>query len=49
MDADYSLAIYDWAANRLLCTSKIDKKPIEDVCYVGSGTFATAGDFLRIW
>ena len=33
LDDDHSLAVYDWAQERLVCTSKVDKKNVLDSCF----------------
>jgi microtubule-associated protein-like 6 len=33
LDDDHSLAVYDWAQERLVCSSKVDKKNVLDSCF----------------
>ncbi len=50
MDPDYSLAIYDWQANRLLSTSKVDKSPVSAITWRGSNKFVTCGEkHFKFW
>jgi microtubule-associated protein-like 6 len=33
LDDDHSLAVYDWAQERLVCSSKVDKKNVLESCF----------------
>ena len=33
LDDDHSLAVYDWEQERLVCSSKVDKKNVLDACF----------------
>lgn len=34
LDDDHSLAVYDWEQERLICSSKVDKKNVLDSCFL---------------
>ena len=42
-DDYHSVAIYDWATKRMLCTSKVDPDKVFDACWKDEKEFATIG------
>lgn len=49
-DKDHSIAIYDWARERLISQSKIDKKPVTDAAFQTDNEFVTVGaGHIKFW
>jgi microtubule-associated protein-like 6 len=50
MDDDNSIGLYDWQANRLLCTNKVDKSPVYDIAWKFNNKFVTTGQrHFKLW
>lgn len=49
-DDDHSLAIYDWANNKLICTAKVDQGPITTCEFKSDTEFVTCGvKHIKFW
>jgi len=50
LDDDNSIAIYNWANLRLICTSKVDKSKVTCLVWTSKKTFVTCGvKHIKFW